>query len=69
MQDYFSIQKSINGIHHMNKKSDMSISTVAGKAFNKIRHLIKNNSQQSRNRKELLNLIMKSTKGLPVTSY
>ena len=53
----------------MNKKSDMSISTVAGKAFNKIQHLIKKNSQQSRNRKELLNLIMKSTKGLPVTSY
>ena len=40
MQDYFNIQKSINGIHHMNKKSDMGISTVAEKAFNKIQHLI-----------------------------
>lgn len=70
MQDYFNIQKSINGIHHMNKKSDMGISTVAEKAFNKIQHLIKKkNSQQTRNRKELLNLIMKSTKGLPLTSY
>ena len=47
----------------MNKKSDMGISTVAEKAFKK------KNSQQTRNRKELLNLIMKSTKGLPLTSY
>ena len=40
MQDYFNIQKSINVIHHMNKKRDMGISTVAEKAFNKIQHLI-----------------------------
>ena len=54
----------------MNKKSNMGISTVAEKAFNNIQHLIKKkNSQQTRNRKELLNLIMKSTKGLPLTSY
>lgn len=63
MQDYFNIQKSINGIHHMNKKSDMGISTVAEKAFNKIQHLIKKkNSQQTRNRKELSKGLFKRKK-------
>ena len=39
MQGFFSIHKSINGIHHMNKLNDkkhMVISTDAEKAFDKI---------------------------------
>ena len=47
MQGFFSIHKSINGIHHMNKLNDkkhMVISTDAEKAFDKIQHpfMIKN---------------------------
>ena len=41
MQGFFSIHKSINGIHHMNKLNDkkhMVISTDAEKAFDKIQH-------------------------------
>ena len=39
MQGFFSIHKSINGIHHMNKLNDkkhMVIATDAEKAFDKI---------------------------------
>ena len=41
MQGFFSIHKSINGIHHMNKLNDkkhMVIATDAEKAFDKIQH-------------------------------
>ena len=41
MQEFFSIRKSINVIHHINKlknKNHMIISTDAEKAFNKIQH-------------------------------
>jgi len=41
VQGFFSIHKSINGIHHMNKLNDkkhMVISTDAEKAFDKIQH-------------------------------
>ena len=41
MQGFFSIHKSINGIHHINKlknKNDMIISIGAEKAFDKIQH-------------------------------
>ena len=41
MQGFFSIRKSINVIHHMNKmkeKNHMSISIAAEKAFDKIQH-------------------------------
>ena len=41
MQGFFSIQKSINVIHHINKlkdKNDMIISIDAEKAFNKIQY-------------------------------
>ena len=42
MQGFFSICKSINVIHHINKLKDKNhviISTDAEKAFNKIQHL------------------------------
>ena len=42
MQGFFTIQKSINVIHHINKlkdKSHMIISIDAEKAFDKIQHL------------------------------
>ena len=42
MQGFFSIPKSINVIHHINKlkdKNHMVISTVAEKAFDKVQHL------------------------------
>ena len=41
MQGFFTIHKSINVIHHINKIKDgkhMIISTDSGKAFNKIQH-------------------------------
>ena len=41
MQEFFSIHKSINVIHHINKlkdKNHMIISTDAEKAFDKIQH-------------------------------
>ena len=41
MQGFFSIHKSINVIHHINKlkdKNDVIISTDAEKAFDKIQH-------------------------------
>ena len=41
MQGFFSIHKSINVIHHINKlkdKNHMIISIVAEKAFDKIQH-------------------------------
>ena len=41
MQGWYNIQKSINIIHHMNKKKDknhMFISIDAEKAFDKIQH-------------------------------
>ena len=41
MQGFFSIHKSINVIHHINKlkdKNHMIISIEAGKAFDKIQH-------------------------------
>ena len=41
MQGFFSIRKSINVIHHINKlkdKNHMIISIDAAKAFNKIQH-------------------------------
>ena len=41
MQAFFSIHKSINVTHHINKlkdKNHMIISTDAGKAFDKIQH-------------------------------
>ena len=41
MQGFFSIHKSINGIHHMNKLNDkkhMVIATDAEKAFDKMQH-------------------------------
>ena len=41
MQGFFSIHKSINVIHHINKlkdKNDMIISIDPEKAFNKIQH-------------------------------
>ena len=41
MQGFYSIHKSINVIHHINKlkdKNDMIISIDAGKAFDKIQH-------------------------------
>ena len=41
MQGFFSIHKSINVIHHINKlkdKNDMIISIDAEKAFDKIQH-------------------------------
>ena len=41
MQGFYSIHKSINVIHHINKlkdKNDTIISIDAGKAFDKIQH-------------------------------
>ena len=41
MQGFFSIHKSINVIHHINKlkdKNHMMVSTDAEKAFDKIQH-------------------------------
>ena len=57
MQVFFSICKSINVIHHINKlkdKNDMIISIDAEKAFDKIQHpfMIKN-SPESRNRRNI----------------
>ena len=57
MQGFFTICKSINVIHHINKlkdKNHMIISTNAEKAFDKIQHpfMIKN-SPESRNRRNI----------------
>ena len=57
MQGFFSIHKSINVIHHINKlknKSHMIISIDAEKAFDKIQHpfMIKT-LQKSRNRRNI----------------
>ena len=57
MQRFFSIHKSINIIHHINKlknKSHMIISIDAEKGFHKIEHpfMIKNTSE-SRNRRNI----------------
>ena len=57
MQGFFSIRKSINVIHHINKlknKNHMIISIDAEKAFDKIQHqfMIKN-SPESRHRENL----------------
>ena len=54
MQEFFSIRKSINVVHHINKLKDrnhMIILVNAEKAFNKIQHpfMIKN-SPESRHR-------------------
>ena len=41
MQGFFNVFKSISVIHHINKlkdKNHIMISTVAGKAFDKIQH-------------------------------
>ena len=41
MQGWYNIRKSINIIHHINKRKDKnhrSISTDVGKAFDKIQH-------------------------------
>ena len=58
MQGFFSIQKSINVIHHINKlkdKTHMIISIDAEKAFDKIQHpfMIKKNPPESRNRRNI----------------
>ena len=54
----FNIHKSINVIHHINKlkdKNHMIISIDAEKAFDKIQHpfMIKKNSPESRNRRDI----------------
>ena len=49
MQGFFSIQKSINVIHHINKlkdKNHMIISVDAEKAFDKIQHPFMNKTLQ-----------------------
>ena len=59
MQGFFSIHKSINVIHHLNKlkdKSHMIISIDAEKAFDKIQHpfmIKKKNSSESRHRQNI----------------
>ena len=57
MQEFFSIHKSINVIHHLNKlknKNHMIISIDAEKAFDKIQHsfMIKN-LPESRDRRNI----------------
>ena len=55
MQGFFSIHKSINVIHHINKlknKNHMIISIDAEKAFDKIQHpfmILKKNPPENRN--------------------
>ena len=58
MQVFFSICKSINVIHHINKlknQNHMIISIDSEKAFDKIQHpfMIKKNSPESRNRRDI----------------
>ena len=58
MQGFFTIHKSINVIHHINKlknKSHMIILINAGKAFDKIQHqfMIKKNSPEIRKRRNI----------------
>ena len=58
MQVFLNIHKSINVIHHINKlknKSNMIISIDSEKAFDKIQHpfMIKKNSPESRNRRDI----------------
>ena len=63
MQGFFNTRKSINVIHRINKlknKKHMIISIDAEKAFDKIKHpfMIKKNSPESRNRRNIpLNII------------
>ena len=57
MQGWFNIRKTINVIHHINKrkyKNHMILSIDAGKGFDKIQHpfLIKN-PQESRDRRSI----------------
>ena len=57
MQGWFNIRKTVNVIHHINKRKDknhMILSVDAEKAFDKIQHpfLIKN-PQESRNRRSI----------------
>ena len=59
MQGFFNIHKSINVIYHINKlkdKNHMIISIDAEKAFDKIQHpfMVKKNSPESRNRRNIL---------------
>ena len=58
MQGFFTICKSINVIHHINKlkdKNHMIISTDAEKAFDKIQHpfMIKKNASKNGHRRNL----------------
>ena len=56
MQEFFSIHKSINVIHHINKlkdKNHMIISIDAEKAFDKIQHPFIMNSPESRHRRNI----------------
>ena len=64
MQEFFSIHKSINVIHHINKlknKSHMIISIDAEKAFDKIQHpfMIKN-PPESWNRRNIAQYILQA---------
>ena len=57
MQGFFSIHKSINVIHHINKlkdKNPMIISTDAENAFDKVQHpLMIKTSPESRHRRNI----------------
>ena len=56
MQGFFSIRKSINVIHHINKlkhKSHMIISIDAEKAFDKIQHPFMIKTPESRNKRNI----------------
>ena len=65
MQGFFDTCKSINVIHHINKlkdKNHMIISIDTEKPSDKIQHpfMIKKNSPESRNRRKMLLLLLRS---------
>ena len=69
MQGFFSICKSINVIHHINKSKDknhMIISIDAEKAFDKIQHPFMIQFSSAQSCLTLCNPMNRSTSGLPV---
>ena len=57
LQGWFNIRKSINVIHHINKrkeKNHMILSIDAEKAFHKIQQLFNKSPRESRDRRNIL---------------